>query len=141
MPKKKKSPTADFRRAQNERSVANARRADGGYPSAYDVLARPELAARVRASLRSVAALGLVIAGAGCAEPTCTDSALGELRVHGGEALTDVAHLEIGAAVKQIGVGTGITPHPVPVMLGGTIVLPSPSLPPPPSGSGTGFEE
>jgi hypothetical protein len=141
MSKKKKTLTADFRRAHNERSVANARRAEVGYPSAYEVLARPELVARVRASLRGVAALGLVIAGAGCAEPTCTDSALGELRVHGGEALSDVVHLEIGAAVDQIGVGTGITPHPVPVMMGGAVAIPSPYLPPPPGGSGTGFEE
>ena len=116
-----------------------ASRGAAGYPSAFVVLATPDLAALVGRALRAAGIGGAVALGAwttGCAEPPqCAPDRMGELTAHAGPALEEALRLEPGAAAEQLGLGIGLTTHPRPsplaIPLGGVVAEPMPTRPPP----------
>ncbi len=125
------------------RSLTSGPERVASYPTAMDVVSRPDLAALVRRALRVAAASGLVLlgaAGSGCADPVCAASSTDELVTHGKSAVRDVGSLEVKAAVEELGIGLGIMPHPAGMMIAGEMpaVMPTPMPPPAPtSGGGT----
>jgi hypothetical protein len=96
------------------------------YPSVADVLARPDLAAIVRGACVS----GLVLL-AGCAAPVCEASSTDELLTHGRQAFREAMSLEVSTAADELGVGIGIKPHPVGIMMAGAMPPGMPTPPPP----------
>ncbi len=114
------------------------------YPSLGDAERAPELAAIVRAAVRAAACIGLLGAAAaasGCEPPVCAPTRWGEVKGHAPSALSDVTHFELGAAVDEVGVAFGISPHPAPSMMAGEMMMVSPVPSPVPGSTPAGGTE
>ena len=69
------------------------------------------------------------IALAGCAQPECETSAIGEARVHTVSAMERLLSFEPVEASKELGVGIGIVAHPSVAAIAGA--MPAVYTPPP----------
>jgi hypothetical protein len=111
------------------------------YPRLAELLREPTLAGALRTAVLGGAVLS-TIALSGCEPTECERTRLGEIKTHTSQALSLLGDFELKSGGTELAVGLGISPHPVPMMLGGVMMpmtpdpLPSepPPTEPPPSG-------
>jgi len=108
------------------------------YPNILEALRVPDLRRAVRAAVRAAACAGVVVAtggSAGCADPVCASDSYEELTAHAGTGLDLAADFEMGGALEQLAIGTGVSTHPLPPAgpypLGGVVAMPDPGVPGP----------